>query len=109
MKNQSIYSVETSYRNELVVIRPSEPYVAYFSNLTLAYNAIANNLAINGWPLDRINYTAIYRIIKERSIATISIKVKGSSILTIKISKLLMNNPLEKLGIDPYPLLESAG
>lgn len=105
MKISSFYLVETSYQNELIVIRPSEPYQAYFSNLTLAYKAIEQNLATEGWPLDKINYTGIYRIIKERGTATITLKVIGSSILTIKVTKLLMNNPLEKLGIDPYPLL----
>ncbi|SOE22488.1 hypothetical protein SAMN06298216_2918 [Spirosomataceae bacterium TFI 002] len=106
LKKHSFYSVETSYRNDLVVIRPSEPYVAYFSNLSLAYKAIESNLAMNGWPLDKINYTGIYRLIKQRGIATITLKVIGSSILTIKVSKLDMNNPLEKLGIDAYPLDE---
>jgi hypothetical protein len=104
MHKSTFYSVETSYRNEVIVIRPSEPYIAFFSNLTLAYRAIESNLAINGWPLEGINYTAVYRVIKQRGVATITLKVVGSSILTIKITKQLMNNPLEKIGIDPYPL-----
>lgn len=105
MKSSSIYQVETSYRSDTIIIKPSEPYKAFFSNLSLAYKAVSNNLAIKGWPTEGINYTAIYRKIKERGAVTISIKLANSPMLIIKISKFKMNEPLESLGIDAAPVV----
>lgn len=106
MKSSSIYQVETSYNSDTLVVRASESYKAFFSNLSLVYQSIENNLALKGWPTDGINYTALYRRIKERGVVTISIKLTGSPMLVIKVSKFTMNEPLESLGIDLAPAVD---
>ncbi len=104
MKTSKVYCIETSYPLDTLKFKSSETHKAYFTNLSVAFRIILGNLVVKKWPSERLNYTKIYRDIVEKKQSIISIKLKGSTILRIKITQSVINNPLEGLGIDQCPI-----
>jgi hypothetical protein len=104
--------IRTRYIYELVIIpigtlntiRRKEPHYAYFSNLNKTITCIAGVLAINGWPY-KINYTAVYRTLQDRSKYIREFDVAGNKVFRVVISRKVLNPALTMLEIGemPYP------
>lgn len=104
MRSQSltIYEVTVSPIGSLNSLRHREPVIVYFSNLRKAVDAITGELAFNGWPA-KVNYTAVYRGVKERGFYTCEFEVAGTRVFRVKVLPKLLNPPLPRLGMDENP------
>ncbi len=103
MKQSVIYKVETSYLGGIPGIRSSLPVVSYFSNLKITVERILATLAVRGWEEHRVNYTAVYRSLKERDKYVTEISLREVKIFRMEITKVLLNPALNDLGIDQRP------
>ena len=104
MRSQAltIYEVTVSPVGSLNTVRQREPTVVYFSNLRKAVDAITGELALNGWPA-KVNYTAVYRGVKERGHYSCDFEVGGTRVFRVKVLPKLLNPPLPRLGMDDNP------
>lgn len=104
MRSQSltIYEVTVSPTGSLNSLRHREPTVVYFSNLRKAVDAITGELAFNGWPA-KVNYTAVYRGVKERGFYACEFEVANTRVFRVKVLPKLLNPPLPRLGMDENP------
>ncbi|WP_266368566.1 hypothetical protein [Tellurirhabdus rosea] len=99
---QTIYEVTVQYIGSLNTLRQREPFVVYFSNLTKAVENITNHLALNGWP-PKVNYTAVYRSLKQRGSYHCDFDVAGARVFRIRITPRTLNPVLTTMGIDERP------
>ncbi|GAB3708758.1 hypothetical protein GCM10027592_44280 [Spirosoma flavus] len=97
-----IYEVTIQYVGSLTTLRHREPTVTFFSNLRKAVDAIAAELALNNWP-PKVNYTAVYRGVKQRQFYSCDFDVAGTKVFRLKVVPRLLNPPLPRLGIDENP------
>ena len=97
-----IYEVTLQYIGSLTAIRQREPSVVFFSNLRKAVDAITTELLLNNWPM-KINYTAVYRGVKQRGFYACDFDVVGTKVFRIKVVPRVMNPVLPRLGIDENP------
>ena len=97
-----IYEVTIQHVGSLSTLRQREPIIIFFSNLRKAVDAITAELALNNWP-PRINYTAVYRGVKERAFYSCDFNVAGTRIFKIKVTPRILNPALPRLGIDENP------
>lgn len=97
-----IYEVALQHIGSLATIREREPSVVFFSNLRKAVDAVTTELLLNNWPV-KINYTAVYRGVKQRGFYTCDFDLAGAKIFRIKIVPRIMNPVLPRLGIDENP------
>lgn len=97
-----IYEVTVSHVGTLNSIRQRESAVIYFSNLRKAVDAITAELALTNWP-PKVNYTAVYRGIKQRDFYSCDFDVAGTRVFRIKIIARVLNPALPRLGIDDNP------
>lgn len=97
-----VYEVTLQYIGSLTAIREREPSVVFFSNLRKAVDAITTELLLNNWPL-KVNYTAVYRGVKQRGFYTCDFDVAGTKVFRIKVVPRVMNPVLPRLGIDENP------
>jgi hypothetical protein len=97
-----IYEVTLQPIGTLNTIRERDPSVVFFSNLRKAVDAITTELLLNNWPL-KVNYTAVYRGVKQRGFYTCDFDVAGTKVFRIKIIPRVMNPVLPRLGIDENP------
>lgn len=98
-----IYEVTIQPVGSLNTIRQREPTVIYFSNLRKAVDAITAELALNNWP-PKINYTAVYRGVKQREFYGCDFDVAGTRVFRIKVVPRVLNPALPRLGIDENPV-----
>ena len=98
-----IYEVTLHHIGSLATIREREPSVVFFSNLRKAVDAIVTELLLNNWPM-KINYTAVYRGVKQRGFYACDFDVAGTRVFRIKIIPRVMNPVLPRLGIDENPV-----
>lgn len=98
-----IYEVTIQHVGSLNTIRQREPSVIYFSNLRKAVDAITAELALNNWP-PKVNYTAVYRGIKQREFYGCDFDVAGTRVFRIKVVPRILNPALPRLGIDENPV-----
>ncbi len=98
-----IYEITLQHIGSLATIREREPSVVFFSNLRKAVDAIITELLLNNWPM-KINYTAVYRGVKQRGFYTCDFDVAGTKVFRIKIVPRTMNPVLPRLGIDENPV-----
>lgn len=103
MKQSTIYKIETHYLYSLSGIRPANEVVSYFSNLKRAIEAIQASLAIHGWEVNRINYTAAYRALNQRNKYVVEFQVKGVKFFKLSIEKVTLNPLFTTLGIGDKP------
>ncbi len=97
-----IYEITLQHIGSLATIREREPSVVFFSNLRKAVDAITTELMLNNWPM-KINYTAVYRGVKQRGFYTCDFDVAGTKVFRIKVASRVMNPVLPRLGIDENP------
>jgi hypothetical protein len=100
--SQVIYEVTVQYIGSLNTIRQREPFTVYFSNLKKAVESIINHLALNGWPIT-VNYTAVYRSLKQRGNYHCDFDVAGARVFRIRIIPQILNPVLTTMGIDEKP------
>ncbi len=102
-QSQTIYEVSTQHIGSLNTLREREPSVVFFSNLQKAVDAILGELALNGWPI-KVNYTAVYRGVKERGFYGCDFDVAGARVFRLKVTPKVLNPVLPRLGIDENPV-----
>jgi hypothetical protein len=97
-----IYEVTLQHIGSLASIRQREPTSVFFSNLRKAVDAITTELLVNGWP-PTVNYTAVYRGVKQRGFYACDFDVAGTKVFKIKVVPRVLNPVLPRLGIDESP------
>jgi len=97
-----IYEITIQHVGTLNTIRQREPVTIFFSNLRKAVESITSELVMNNWPL-KVNYTAVYRGVKQRGFYTCDFDVAGARVFRIKILPRVLNPALPRLGIDENP------
>lgn len=97
-----IYEVTVQHVGSLNTLRQREPTVIFFSNLRKAVDAITAELALNNWP-PKVNYTAVYRGVKQRGFYSCDFEVAGARVFRIKLIPQVLNPALPRLGIDENP------
>jgi len=98
-----IYEVTIQHVGSLNAIRQREPTIIFFSNLRKAVDAITAELALNNWP-QKVNYTAVYRGVKQRGFYSCDFDVVGTRVFRIKVVAQVLNPALPRLGIDENPV-----
>ena len=102
MKQQTIYEVAVIPIGSLNTIRPKETVFTYFSNLKKCIESVLATLALNNWE-NKINYTAVYRSIKEKGKFIAEFNLAGNKIFKITISTQTINPSLSMLGVEEKP------
>ena len=103
LSGRIIYEVTIHYVGSLNTLRQREPTVIFFSNLRKSVDAIIAELALNNWP-QKVNYTAVYRGVKQRGFYSCDFDVAGTRVFRIKIVPQVLNPALPRLGIDENPV-----
>jgi len=103
MKQQTIYEVAVIPIGSLNSIRQKETVLSYFSNLSKCLDQVSTALAINGWDT-KINYTAVYRSLKEKEKYVAEFNLAGNKIFKIVITCRTINPALTMLGIEEKPV-----
>ncbi len=102
LSGRIIYEVTIQHVGSLSALRQREPTIIYFSNLRKAVDAITAELALNNWP-PKVNYTAVYRGVKQRGFYGCDFNVAGARVFRIKVVPRVLNPALPRLGIDENP------
>jgi hypothetical protein len=102
MKQQTIYEVAVIAIGTLNTLRQKETEFTYFSNLSKCIDQLSTALAINGWD-SKLNYTAVYRSLKEKNKFVSEFSLAGNKIFKIVIIPRTINPPLTMLGIEEKP------
>lgn len=103
LSGRIIYEVTIQHVGSLNAIRQRESTVSFFSNLRRAIDAITAELALNNWP-QKVNYTAVYRGVKQRGFYSCDFDVAGTRVFRIKVVPQVLNPALPRLGIDENPV-----
>lgn len=103
LSGRIIYEVTIQPVGSLNAIRQRESTVTFFSNLQKAVDAITAELALNNWP-QKVNYTAVYRGVKQRGFYSCDFDVAGTRVFRIKVVPQVLNPALPRLGIDENPV-----
>ncbi len=103
MKQQTIYEVAVISIGSLNTIRQKETVFNYFSNLSKCLDQLKAALAINGWE-SKINYTAVYRSLKEKGKFVAEFNLAGNKIFKVVITQRTINPALTTLGIEENPV-----
>jgi hypothetical protein len=102
LKQQSIYEVAMVPIGSLNTIRQKETVFTYFSNLKKCIESVTTSLALNGWE-NKINYTLVYRSLKEKGKFMAEFSLAGNKIFRLLISVRTINPSLSMLGIEEKP------
>ena len=102
MKQQTIYEVAIIPIGSLNTIRQKDTVFTYYSNLSKCVEQLTASLALNGWT-DKVNYTAVYRAMKEKGKFTASFEVAGNKVFKVVISPKIINPNLTTMGIEEKP------
>lgn len=103
LSGRIIYQVTTQHVGSLNTLRQREPTSIFFSNLRKAVDAITAELALNNWP-QKVNYTAVYRGVKQRGFYSCDFDVAGTRVFRLKVVPQVLNPALPRLGIDENPV-----
>ncbi|GAB3642015.1 hypothetical protein [Spirosoma arcticum] len=103
LSGRVIYEVTVQYVGSLNTLRQREPTIIFFSNLQKAVDAVTAELALNNWP-QKVNYTAVYRGVKQRGFYSCDFDVAGTRVFRIKVVPQVLNPALPRLGIDENPV-----
>ena len=98
-----IYEVTVQHVGSLNTLRQREPTITFFSNLRKAVDSIIAELALSNWP-QKVNYTAVYRGVKQRGFYSCDFDVAGTRVFRIKVVPQVLNPALPRLGIDENPV-----
>jgi hypothetical protein len=102
LKQQTIYEVAVIPIGSLNTIRQKETVFTYFSNLKKCIESILATLALNGWEC-KLNYTAVYRSIKEKGKFSQEFSFAGIKVFKIVILPRIINPSLSMLGVEEKP------
>ncbi|MFD2932348.1 hypothetical protein [Spirosoma flavum] len=102
LSGRIIYEVTIQHVGSLTTLRQREPTVIFFSNLRKTVDAITAELALNNWP-PNVNYTAVYRGVKQRGFYSCDFNVAGARVFRVKVVPRVLNPALPRLGIDENP------
>lgn len=102
MKQQTIYEVAMVPIGSLNTIRQKETVFSYFSNLKKCLESVTSSLALNGWE-NKINYTLVYRSLKEKGKFMAEFSLAGNKIFRLLICMRTINPSLSMLGIEEKP------
>jgi hypothetical protein len=103
VKQQIIYEVAIIPIGSLNTIRPKATVFNYFSNLKKCVESVATTLALNSWE-NNINYTAVYRSLKEKGKFIAEFTFAGNKIFKLQIIYRTINPSLSMLGIEEKPI-----
>lgn len=106
MKQSTIYKITVSQKSSALYIRESEPIMTYYSNLKRTVEAIQTALLTQGWDSGRVNYSAVYRALKERGKYVENFSAEGTKFFQLTIDKVVLNSPFTTLGIEVSPIKE---
>lgn len=106
MNQQTIYEVAIIPIGSLNEIRRKEPQMTYFSNLKKTIENVTSALAMNGWAVQKINYSAVYRSLQSRGKFQCDFDVAGSKVFRLVISAKLLNPVMPMLGIEEMPMVK---
>lgn len=106
MNQQTIYEVAIIPIGSLNEVRRKEPQMTYFSNLKKTIENVVGVLAINGWGVHKINYSAVYRSLQSRGKFQCDFDVAGSKVFRLVISAKLLNPVMPMLGIEEMPTVK---
>lgn len=107
MQQRTIYKITVSYKSSALYIRESEPILTYYSNLKRTVESIQTTLAVQGWEHGRVNYSAVYRALKERGKYVENFSAERTKFFTISVEQVVLNPVLTTLGIDVSPVTEA--
>ncbi|MFB0906874.1 MAG: hypothetical protein ACI9V1_003321 [Spirosomataceae bacterium] len=107
MKQSVIYKITVSQKYSALYIRESEPIISYYSNLKRTVEAIQTTLAVQGWDKNRVNYSAVYRAIKERSKYVEDFNAEGTKFFQLIVEKVILNPSFTTLGIETSPIKQT--
>ncbi len=102
MRQQIIYEVAVIPIGSLNSIRTKETIFTYFSNLKKCIESVSTSLAINGWE-NKINYTAVYRSIKEKGKFIVEFNLAGNKVFKLQVKSRTINPSLSMLGVEEKP------
>ena len=103
MQQRTIYKVTVSQKTSALYIRESEPIVTYYSNLKRTVEAIQTTLVVQGWEHSRVNYSAVYRVLKERGKYVENFSAAGTKFFQLSVEQVILNPLLTTLGIEISP------
>ena len=106
MRTSIVYEIAVHHIGALSAIRKRDSSFAYFSNLKRAIECVETTLAVNGWTMKKINYTAVYRTLKIKEKFVCDFDFAGAKMFQIVISKRVLNPALTTLGIDEMPMIK---
>ncbi len=106
MRQSIIYEIKIEYIGAISELRKRENFVVYFSNLKRAIEAVQSNLALNGWEQKNLNYSAVYRAMKQKGKFVAEFSEQKLKFFKIHISAKTLNPLLNTLGIDEHPSLK---
>ncbi len=102
MRQQVIYELAVHSGLQLNTVARPEPSVVFLSNLKKTVETITTALALQGWE-PGINYTAVYRRLRDRDRVTAEFTAQGILFFRVIITKRWLNPVLPVLQIDAYP------
>jgi hypothetical protein len=105
LKQQAIYEIAIIPIGSLTSLRPKEAVFTYFSNLKKCIDSLLTSLAINNWE-NKINYTLVYRSIKEKGKFVAEFAFAGQKIFKVVVTVRTINPSLSMLGIDEKPIVK---
>ncbi|MFN8357405.1 MAG: hypothetical protein U0Y10_23310 [Spirosomataceae bacterium] len=103
MNQQTIYEVAIIPIGSMNEIRRKEPQMTYFSNLKKTIENVSTALVINGWSVQKINYTAVYRSLQTKGRFHLDFDVAGNKVFRLLITPKLLNPAIPMLGIEEMP------
>lgn len=102
MRQQVIYELAVHSGLQLSNVGRPEPSVVFLSNLKKTVETLTAALALQGWE-PGINYTAVYRRLRDRDRFTAEFTAQGVLFFRVVITKRWLNPVLPVLHIDAYP------
>ncbi|MGR3811715.1 hypothetical protein [Jiulongibacter sp. NS-SX5] len=103
MKTSQIIQVEISFNEEKLAFKGSSNSISYYSNLTLAFEALRAALVLNEWEISQFNYTAIYREMRLKDNYVKAVRFQGTTFFVIKISRITINPKLNNFDLSKAP------
>ncbi len=106
MRQSVIYEIKIEYIGSISELRKRENFVVYFSNLKRAVESVQSNLALNGWEQKNVNYSAVYRSMKQKGKFSAEFSEQKVKFFKVHICTKILNPILNTLGIDEHPSLK---
>jgi hypothetical protein len=103
MATAKIYQVKIDYNYSLLSVKGSKPHYSYYSNLLKTLEALLAALVVKGWEVKGLNYTAVYRAIKEKGVYAKYMRYNGVSFFRIEITELVLNPKLNFFDLEQPP------